>query len=305
MVDTPSYSRTAEAVAGFTAGLTTTLVAHPLDFIKLRMQLDTTSRSQWQAIKSVFTNVKDISRSSNGKLQIKNFTHNIYRGLGPNIIGSTTAWGMYFTFYRQYKNIILNYSGWDNDQKLNSLHYLGAAFAAGWSTSIITNPIWVIKTRMISTDRFQPGAYSSIWDGIKQIYKNEGIKGYYRGLTPALVNVAQGAVQLSIYDTFKHYMLKNKNKNRKPNSRLTTFQNLYMSAISKMIATGIFYPLQVVRARLQVAKKDTRIITLLQSIIRQEGLGALYKGISANLARVVPATCLTFVVYEEIKALWR
>lgn len=296
---------TIEAVAGLTSGMVTTLAAHPLDFIKLRLQLDTSNRPQWESFVRIYNHLISISSTNSGSLSFSKLTRNLYRGLGPNLIGSTTSWGMYFAFYRQYKNIILGMNGFPNDSyaNLKSWHYLTSAFAAGWSTSIITNPIWVIKTRMISTDRGSKNAYNSIWHGIKQIYNNEGIVGFYRGITPALFNVAQGAVQLSIYDLLKNYKLQNRLIEGN-GERLDTFEYLYLSAISKMVATCVFYPLQVIRARLQVSVGTLEgPIQLTTSLFRQEGTKGFYKGLPANLCRVVPATCLTFVVYEETKHL--
>lgn len=293
---------TQEAVSGLTAGMVTTLAAHPLDFVKLRLQLDTSRTNQWESFHNIYKHLLSISRSSNGDVNIVKLTRNLYRGLGPNLVGATTSWGMYFTFYRQYKNLILELNGFPQDSytNLKSWHYLTSAFAAGWSTSILTNPIWVIKTRMISTDRGTKNAYRSIWDGVKQIYGNEGIVGFYRGLTPALLNVAQGAVQLSIYDLLKDYKLQMPNGEQR--KRLETVEYLYLSAISKMIATCVFYPLQVLRSRMQVSMGATAgPIKLSQELFKSEGAFGFYKGLPANLCRVVPATCLTFVVYEEMK----
>lgn len=316
-------SKTVEAIAGLSAGFFTTLIAHPLDFLKLRLQLDTTSKSQYEAMKKVYQNVllssTIINNTNNSnKISIVKLIENIYRGITPNLIGSTSAWAIYFYFYRQYKNLILNNISNSNitinsnniDKSLKSYHYLLSAFAAGWTTSIITNPIWVIKTRMISTNKSSNdvNAYKSFIDGIKQIYKNEGLLGFYRGLIPSLFNVAQGAIQLSLYDLIKRNLNKNNinNNNHKDsdNNKLTTLQYFYASSVSKMIANGIFYPLQVIRSRLQIvnnANKFQSITILINHMYYKEGVRAFYKGLLTNLLRVIPATCTTFIIYEKVK----
>ncbi|GMF63080.1 unnamed protein product [[Candida] boidinii] len=137
-------------------------------------------------------------------------------------------------------------------------------------------------------------------DGILKIYKNEGVKGYYKGLSPALLNVSQGALQFAIYDTLKNYI--------NNNDPLTTFQYLYSSAASKMVSTVVFYPLQILRSRLQAIPHDNNslvnrktMISVSRDLIQNEGLKGFYKGIDANLIRVLPATCITFIVYEKMK----
>ncbi|KAG0673065.1 hypothetical protein C6P42_003010 [Pichia californica] len=307
-------SKSIEAIAGLSAGFLTTLLAHPLDFLKLRLQLDTTSSSQLQSVKNVYNDViklSIISNNNNNNTQIISpikFIKNIYRGISPNLIGSTSAWAFYFYFYRQYKNIILNSSisgNYYDDKSLKSYHYLLSAFAAGWTTSILTNPIWVIKTRMISTNKSSndPNAYKSFIHGIKQIYKDEGFKGYYRGLIPSLFNVAQGAVQLTLYDIIKRY-LTIPNTTKKNNEHLSTLQYFYASSVSKMISTGIFYPLQVIRSRLQIINDSNKLQSISNVVIniyKREGVRAFYKGLMTNLLRVVPATCTTFIIYEKVK----
>lgn len=293
-----------EAMAGFSAGFTTTLLAHPLDFLKLRLQLDTQSTSQIQAVKKIYHDLLLTSKiPQTDQISTTRFIQNLYRGIGPNLFGSTSAWALYFYFYRQYKNLSLSLSDLTNDSSLKSWHYLISAFAAGWTTSTITNPIWVIKTRMISTAKDEPGAYKSMVHGIKQIFKDEGFIGFYRGLTPALLNVSQGAVQLSLYDIIKQRLITD---NKEKEQRLSTMQYFYASSVSKMLSTGIFYPLQVVRSRLQIINNSNKLTSLSQlcvHIYRVEGVRAFYKGLLTNLFRVVPATCTTFIIYEKVKEL--
>lgn len=297
-------SRAVESIAGLSAGFCTTVLTHPLDFFKLRLQLDTSSKTQWSAIQSIYSKLLVSSRVGVDPphTSIPRFVQHLYRGIGPNLIGSTSAWAMYFFFYRQYKNIFLHCSDLTHDRHLTSWHYLSAAFLAGWTTSLITNPIWVIKTRMISTEKSSPSSYNSVADGIRQIYRKEGILGYYRGLLPALFNVGQGAVQLSLYDTIKRYFItQNVDEN---DETLTTYHYFLASSTSKIISTCLFYPLQVVRSRLQVVSSSNKLKSATRLSIQmyqREGVSSFYKGLSANIIRVLPATCTTFIIYEKVK----
>ena len=59
--------------------------------------------------------------------------------------------------------------------------------------------------------------------------------------------------------------------------------------------------MQVVRARLQDQQnKYSGSLDCISKILRLEGFKGFYKGLSPNLLRVVPATMITFVVYENI-----
>ena len=309
-MDAPHRRLAVEALAGLSAGFGTTLITHPLDFLKLRLQLDTTATSQTAAIRNVWRNLVQTATTANGQFSSFTFLTSMYRGIGPNLIGSTSAWALYFYLYRQFKNVHLyafhTESEW-NDRNLKSWHYLSSAFLAGWSTSILTNPIWVIKTRMIATNRTTSGAYTSILDGIRQIYTHEGVFGFYRGLVPALFSVAQGAVQLSLYDLLKRHLINSQQHgDHTISEQLTTIQYFYASSVSKMISTIIFYPLQVLRSRLQILTNTKSVASathIATDMLRREGVAGFYKGLPANLCRVVPATCTTFIIYEKVKQL--
>ena len=86
---------------------------------------------------------------------------------------------------------------------LQTRDYFLASGISGTITNVCTNPIWVIKTRMLSTGRATPGAYTSIWHGTKMIYKNEGVRGFWRGLVPSMLGVSHGALQFSAYEKLK------------------------------------------------------------------------------------------------------
>ncbi len=64
---------------------------------------------------------------------------------------------------------------------------------------LLTNPIWLIKTRMQLQSKAAVAAgvpvYKGLWDALLQIGRAEGVRGYYKGLGPSLVLVGRASWQ--------------------------------------------------------------------------------------------------------------
>ncbi|RCK65637.1 Mitochondrial FAD carrier protein FLX1 [Candida viswanathii] len=187
---------TVELISGLSAGFCTTLVTHPLDIIKVRLQLSDSSLSSI----------------------VKNLHGSYYRGIMPNLIGNISAWGLYFALYSEFKSIMPAHS--------TAANYFSSSVLAGLSTSVLTNPIWVLKTRILGTTY----AYTSMLDAIKQMLRKEGVTSFWKGTIPSMFQVFQASLQITIYDHFTRY---------------DDLSTLYALATSKIISMVVMYPAQV------------------------------------------------------------
>ena len=218
-----------------------------------------------------------------------------YRGLSPNIIGNSVSWALYFMWYGNIKDFIKTYRG--EGSNLISIDYFCASGIAGALTAVATNPIWVIKTRMLSTSRTTPGAYTSIAHGARDIYQKEGFRGFYRGLVPSLFGVSHGAIQFMAYEQLKIYraaIIAGQSISDVASGRgdaaadaharrheLSNWDYLTLSAASKIFAGSLTYPYQVVRARLQTYDAKTKYkgaMDVVRQVWKHEGLTGFYKG---------------------------
>ena len=150
---------------------------------------------------------------------------------------------------------------------------------------------------MLSTSSTHLGAYKTLLDGTRQIYKSEGIRGFYRGLIPSLFGVSHGALQFMAYET-----LKTRRRATLASGQLSTVDYLVLSGMAKVFAGSVTYPYQVVRTRLQMYNADTvykGARDVIAQVWRKEGQAGFYKGLGPNLLRVMPSTWVTFLVYEN------
>ncbi|KAF9348622.1 hypothetical protein BGX26_012982 [Mortierella sp. AD094] len=326
---------TDQALAGFTGGAVSTICLHPLDLIKTRFQVNAAQAAP--RIGGTLRSFQQIYKS-------EGFRHGLYRGLTPNFAGATVSWGLYFYLYAGIK---ASMPVDPTTKRLGPSQHMAASMLGGALTAVVTNPFWVIKTRMCTTQKTAPGAYQSLFGGLVTLVKTEGVKGLYRGIVPALFGVSHGAIQFMAYEQLKYWRQEAKKKRwekqfleevrGKANASisdsvsmdsktieklrearllekkhdwetLSTVEYLCMAASSKVAATVATYPYQVLRSRLQMMSNSqgevayTGVMDCIRKIKRAEGILGFYKGVAPNVIRVLPGTCITFLVYETVSA---
>ena len=103
----------------------------------------------------------------------------LFRGLGPTLVGVIPARSINFFTYGNGKHIIANHF---NHGEENSWVHLSAAACAGIATGTATNPIWVVKTRL-QLEQEAGKLHGGSLAMIQRILREEGIKGFYKGLS--------------------------------------------------------------------------------------------------------------------------
>jgi solute carrier family 25 folate transporter 32 len=279
---TPSLVETA---AGFSAGVVSTLAVHPFDVVKTRIQLEQDAKTRigntWRVVRQIANEAWHQGYRGQGTLKDSaQVVRSFYRGLMPNMVGNSVSWGMYFMFYAKLKEAMATARGLHREdrEKLSNTDVLLAASASGALTALFTNPIWVIKTRMLSTARNTPGAYTSSLQGVRSLWKAEGLWGFYRGLTPSLFGVSHGALQFMVYERLRNHRGESRVGGKKG---LTNSDTLQLSAVSKIVAGSFTYPYQVVRSRLQTYDAQTKYKSakdVIAQVWKYEGFWGFYKG---------------------------
>jgi solute carrier family 25 folate transporter 32 len=245
----------------------------------------------------------------------------------PNLIGNASSWAIFFYFKSVIENQLLLFhnrsslpinalglknanAGRQND--LTPLDYFVASGISGTVITLSTNPIWVLKTRMLSSDKGSEGAYESMWHGAKHILRTEGMKGFYRGAGVSLIGNSHGAVQFAVYEPLKRvwrrYVAHDSTVGggvQGEEEKLGNTATLVISGSAKIVAGTVTYPYQVLRSRLQTYDSEERfgkgIKGVAGKICREEGWRGFYKGLGTNIVRVLPATWVTFLVYENVR----
>ncbi|KAL9181883.1 hypothetical protein ACHAXT_012226 [Thalassiosira profunda] len=161
--------------------------------------------------------------------------------------------------------------------RLGPVEHFSASCLAGACMVALTNPLWLIKTRLqlqnskLQQQLSQPQAkaaaqlkpaYRGLSHAAYTIVKEEGVLALYKGSVPALMLVSHGGIQFVTYEFLKgHFAAYTNNGGAKKSSgrskgtigeRLRdSVGYLVMGAASKFVASTTTYPLQVIKARLQ------------------------------------------------------
>lgn len=286
------------ALSGALAGFISGILVCPLDVTKTRLQAQGLQSSENLYYKGVVGTMSTIVRDEG--------VRGLYKGLVPIILGYFPTWTIYFSVYEYSKEFYPEmFPRWDFVSNSCS------AITAGAASTILTNPIWVIKTRLMLQTNLGENIthYKGTLDAFIKIPQQEGIRALYTGLVPSLLGLFHVAIHFPIYEKLKvrfHcYSVIINEKGEKETS--INIKNLSMaSSVSKMMASLITYPHEILRTRMQLksnlpARIQRKLIPMIRTTYRNEGFKAFYSGFTANLLRTVPASAITLVSFEYFR----
>lgn len=141
---------------------------------------------------------------------------------------------------------------------------MSASVTAGACSTLATNPIWVVKTRLMSQvgssaseEHRPPWQYKNTLDAFRKMYRAEGLLSFYSGLAPALLGLTHVAIQFPLYEFFKmKFTGVEMGASSGPAEEVHWVGVLAATILSKICATSATYPHEVLRTRLQTQQRS-------------------------------------------------
>ena len=162
---------------------------------------------------------------------------------------------------------------------------------AGALSRLTTAPIDLLKIRL-QVQRFKPERkYRGLLQSIATIYGEEGLRGFWKGTTSALVlYVAYAGCQFEVYDLLGGLINKD------------TFRgaSFLKGAIAAGTCTLVTYPFDIVRTKMSMHVQRIHMPTVIRGILREEGIRGLYKGLVPTLSQIIPGMACTFWVHDVL-----
>ncbi|KAG1656638.1 hypothetical protein FOA52_008862 [Chlamydomonas sp. UWO 241] len=274
------------AISGAFAGALTATFVCPLDVLKTRLQVLKIS----ERTGGIASGLRRIVQQEGAK--------GLYRGLGPTLVALLPNWAVYFTIYDKMKNTLTQRPDGTRRPATPSVH-MAAAASAGAATLLVTNPLWVVKTRMQTQNlniKRSAGAgallrvpYTSTLNALVRIAREEGVHGLYSGLVASMFGIVHVAIQFPLYEYSKSRIAENTDR---CSNELTAAELVVTSAMSKMVASTVTYPHEVVRSYMHITPGSgplQGLIDACRTVWREDGVRGFYRGCATNLLRTTPA----------------
>ncbi|KZV47641.1 hypothetical protein F511_14427 [Dorcoceras hygrometricum] len=277
-IENPSLRR---LLSGGIAGAVSRTAVAPLETIRTHLMVGSSGHSTSE----VFHNI----------LQADGWT-GLFKGNFVNVIRVAPSKAVELFVY---DTVNKNLSSRPGEQfKLPIPPSLVAGACAGVSSTLLTYPLELVKTRLT----IQRGVYNGLLDAFVKILQEGGPGELYRGLWPSVIGVIPyAAANYCAYDSLRKAYRKISKQ-----EKIGNIETLLIGSAAGAVSSTATFPLEVARKHMQVGAVSGRqvyrnVLHALASILEQDGIKGLYKGLGPSCLKLVPAAGISFMCYEACK----
>ncbi|CAM9696165.1 unnamed protein product [Ectocarpus sp. 13 AM-2016] len=269
------------------SGISAWMFVHPMDVLKVRMQLGAGAGHPMAAAKLVY-----------GESGLRG----MYAGLSAAVTRQAVYTTLRVGLYDWIRDHVVH--KFVKQEDINVLHRAAVGLTAGGIASFMCCPIEVCMVRMQSDARLPLAdrlGYKHIGDALFRIAKEEGLRTYWRGATPTAVSRAMvvSMTQLGTYDQAKTALLPILGDNKG--------LHLASALTAAVVYSYASLPLDSAKTRMQsqAASTDgkplkyTSTLQTLSHVAKSEGFFSLWKGFTPYFLRSGTHTVLMFMFKEE------
>ncbi|KAH9865482.1 hypothetical protein J1614_009066 [Plenodomus biglobosus] len=288
--------------AGLSSGVLSAVLLQPADLLKTRVQQ---SRSN--------TLVGTIRSIASGPNPIQQF----WRGTLPSTLRTGFGSAIYFSGLNALRRRAALIAASKNDATIkgpehssslpklsNTANLATGAFARTWA-GFVMMPITVLKVRYESNLY----SYSSLFTASRDIFRTEGIKGFFAGFGATAVRDAPYAgLYVLFYEQSKRKLssLATKIEEKSGASmKLSTSTSVGINFISGVAAAGlgttVTNPFDAIKTRIQLMPdRYANTIQAARKMFVEEGVRSFFDGLGIRIARKAMSSALAWTVYEEL-----
>lgn len=278
-------------ICGGFGGISTILVGHPLDTVKVRLQTMSLpkpgEKPQYSGTLDCFSKIVKHDGPSG-----------LFKGMGAPLLGVSPIFALSFMGFGVGKKL---FCPEDKSKHTYIQYFMAGAFSGIFTTSIMTPGERIKCLLQIQGCDSKVKVYNGPVDVVFKLYKEGGIAALYRGGMATLMrDVPASGVYFLTYEAVQNYIT---NDDKDQPSILGT---IFSGGIAGIANWLVGMPADVLKSRLQtspVERYPNGIRDVFSELIRTEGALALYRGITPVLLRAFPANAACFLGFELGKKL--
>jgi hypothetical protein len=185
-----------------------------------------------------------------------------------------------------------------NNEKDNVLLCkVAAAFTTGTTGAIISNPVDLIKIRLMAN----PNRYNGLGDALSSIINAEGYNGLLKGIVPSTLRGASIAVgELAAYDHTKTTI---KTLNLAYISTEGTSLHILSSLVTGLVATTMAAPFDLIKTRAMNSVDKLLVGRIFKDVVSKEGPLTFFRGWVPSYCRLGPHALICFPIFEQLRLL--
>jgi solute carrier family 25 protein 38 len=186
----------------------------------------------------------------------------------------------------------------------NAANLATGAVARTWA-GFLMMPVTVLKVRYESSLY----SYTSLYSASRDIFKTEGLRGFFAGFGATAVRDAPYAgLYVAFYEMSKRRLsaLATKIEEKSGDGmRISSSTSLGINFISSVMAAGlgttVTNPFDAIKTRLQLMPgRYANMVQAGKRMVMEEGVGSLFDGLGIRIARKAMSSALAWTVYEEL-----
>uniref|UniRef100_A0A1B6DNX9 Mitochondrial 2-oxodicarboxylate carrier n=2 Tax=Clastoptera arizonana TaxID=38151 RepID=A0A1B6DNX9_9HEMI len=277
--------------AGGSAGFIEVCIMHPLDLVKTRLQLQSSTSKVGDP--THYAGIVDCMR----KMTQTEGMLSLWKGILPPILAETPKRAVKFLTFEQYKRFFMF-----GAESPTPLTFSLAGLFAGITEAILVNPFEVVKVTLQS-NRSKVKEVPSTWAVTKEIVKTNGLgsRGLNKGVT---ATIARNGLFNGVYFGFYHSVKGFLPEFEDPVQEF--FRKVGIGFVSGTLGSIFNIPFDVAKSRIQGPQPVTgqikyrTTVNTMFIVYREEGWRALYKGLLPKVMRLGPGGAIMLVVYDYV-----
>jgi len=279
------------------------ILLQPLDVTKTRLQLDSKGRYKNSFRTCLTTIYKEEGAAA------------LYKGLTPFVTHLTIKYALRMGSFGVFSGLLAIKGRRDYHHDIHSKpppppignnmwKNFGAGLCAGvLEAFVVVTPFEVIKIRMQQQEGFKNKKYRNTIHAAVTISREEGVTALWKGVLPtALRNGTNQACNFMTIELFNKFIWK-----KEEAKQLAVWKTLLSGGVAGALGPCMNCPFDVIKTRLMGQKiipgqppKYRGVTHAIKTIVAEEGVFALWKGLVPRLLRLAPGQAIMWTVVTRV-----